>query len=706
MGRRWILGLALATVTLAVYAQTAGFEFVSFDDGHYVTRNHHVNRGFTERGVAWAFVAGNENWHPLTWLSHMLDVQLFGLDPAGHHATAVALHVVNTLLLFGLLQSMTGARGRSAFVAGLFALHPLHVESVAWVSERKDVLSTAFGLLSTWLYLNYSRRGCAGHYLGAVALFAMALMAKSMWVTLPLVFLLLDYWPLGRMGSSPSNAAGDGAHSTTGAAARTSVRKLLIEKIPFFALSAAASVATYSFQRDYGTLGRVETLSIWDRGANGLVSAALYLGKTVWPVNLSVHYPHPYVPGTGGTPYEGWQVAVAAALLVAISASLWRTHGAPYARVGWLWYLGTLVPVIGVVQVGTQGMADRYTYLPLIGVFIALAWGALDLGRRAGLRGKTLERVAGGGAVLVLAACTACTASQLRHWRDSERLFGHALDLNPNDSKIHLDLGFALQSQGRIVEAIAHYRRALETRPEFALAHLNWGTALAWDGQLEGAVDQYRRALVVEPDYAHAHLNLGGALQALGRIDEAIASLERALALRPNDAIAWVNLGSAFRERGDPEAAMGHYRHALEVWPDHVPAHAELAATLRMLGQRDGAVGQYRKWLEAHPENADAHVNLGGILFSMGRIEEAIAHYRRALAAEPDSAVAHYSLGNALGSKGQLREAVAHFRRTLEIRPDYLDARNNLELALRLQAGEARAQWSQRQRSASVEVGP
>jgi tetratricopeptide (TPR) repeat protein len=684
MRRGLVVHLLLVAATLAVFAQTVGFEFVSYDDERYVTENAPVKRGLTAGGVGWAFGSGTENWHPLTWLSHMLDVEIYGLDPAGHHATNVALHVLNALLLFGVLQTMTRATWRSAFVAALFAVHPLHVESVAWVSERKDVLSTAFGLLSLWAYVAYARRGGAGRYLLAASSLALGLMSKAMLVTLPLLFLLLDYWPLRRIRPAK------GAPEPEDPACRPrSPRTLLLEKLPLLALSAAAGVITLLFQRGAGAVGSEQVLPVYLRAANAVVSYVIYLSKAFWPVDLCIHYPHPYVPGTGGTPFAEWQVAGAAALLLAISALAVRAKRAPYALVGWLWYLVGLLPAIGLIQVGTQGMADRYTYVPLIGIFIAITWGGADLAMRLGRRRGWILPVGRAAATAVLAASIACAFFQTRHWRDSEALFEHALSVTPNNSTIHLDLGFALQLRGRIDEAIHHYRRALEVKPDYALAHLNLGSALARRGELDLAIRHLRRALEITPEFPKAHSNLGSALRAQGRLDEAIDHYRHALRFRPDNALAHVNLGNALQARGEVGPAIRHYRRALEIEPDSIPARYHLGGALRVRGENDEAIAHYHRLLELRPEHADTHNHLGGVLRSLGQVDQAIEHYRLALRADPRHAQAHYNLGNALGSEGRLDEAIPHFRRALELRPDYTEADRNLTLALTLQAERA-----------------
>ncbi len=671
MRRSQTLALVIAALTLAVYAQALGFSFVSFDDEHYVTRNAHVMVGVTGPGLAWALTGGHENWHPLTWLSHMLDVEFYGMDPAGHHATSVVLHVINAWLLFAVLHTLTGAPLRSAGVAALFALHPLHVESVAWVSERKDVLSTGFGLLCLGAYTTWVRRGGAARYAAMLACFGLALMAKSMLVTLPFVFLLLDFWPLGRLRLDVPGWLTSAGHG-----------RLWTEKLPLFALSAGACVATFAAQKGYGAMGLADALPLWDRVANAGVSYAIYLQKTLWPVSLAVHYPHPYVEGSGAAPYAVWQVALSFALLAALSLAALRSRA---STVGWLWFLGTLVPVIGLVQVGTQALADRYTYLPLVGVFIAVVWPLSDALERWSSGREGLARAARVGGVAVLLMCAAVSSWQLRHWRSSETLFERALSLYPDDPKIHVNYGFALQSQDRLDEAIAHYQRALATRSDYALAHANLGSVLVRQGDLDAAIARFRLAIEADPGFSGAHSNLGGALRARGELLEATQHYERALALQPLDANHHLDLAAVWEERGEPALAMNHYQRALELRPASARAHCELAATLRRQGRFEPAIGAYRECVERAPGRADAWNNLGGLLRASGRGDEAIEAYRRALEVDPGEAQAHFNLANALASQGHLDDAIEHFRSALEIQPDAPQTQNNLTLALRLQ---------------------
>jgi tetratricopeptide (TPR) repeat protein len=510
----------IAALTLAIYAQVIGFDFVGLDDPRYVTENPAVLAGVTRDGAEWAFTTFHKsNWHPLTWLSHMLDVALFGADPAGHHATSVLLHLLNALVLLALLLRLTGAPWPSAWVAALFAVHPLHVESVAWVSERKDVLCTLFGLLAIGAYAEYARGRRIALLAVSLLLFAVSLAAKPMFVTLPFLLLLLDYWPLERLRADRTLA----------------VR--LAEKLPFAALALASSAVTLAADH-HGRATDWLQLDLPARIANALVSYATYLVRAVWPADLAAFYPHAGV--AAGT------AAGAAVLLFAITALVaWSRRR--YAIVGWLWYLGTLVPVSGVVaQVGLQGMADRYTYVPLIGIFIAIAWGADEIVQRLRAAWATLTVVAAGLACVVALAWLAW--HQAGTWRDSKTLYEHALAVAPS-SPIHNNLGGILDREGRREEAIHHYREALRIDPENFLARRNLARALRDQGQFAEAAEQLLRATNIDPESAMGQLAKGLAARAQGDLDAAIAHLERAAELDPASQDARRELRSALDAR-------------------------------------------------------------------------------------------------------------------------------------------------------------
>ena len=597
MRRNIMICALLAVATVAVYSQVLGFPFVKLDDDKYVRENPRISAGLTAEGLAWAWTTNEaSNWHPLTWMSHMLDSELFGLDPGGHHGTSLVLHVLNALLLFGVLQYMTGTPWASGFVAALFALHPLHVESVAWVAERKDVLSTFFGLLSLWSYAVYARCGGRGRYLLAGLFLALGLTAKPMLVSLPLVFLLLDYWPLRRM---MIGSVGRG-RTLAGKRAGGTLVQLFVEKLPLLALSAASSVVTWLVQRGGGAVSAPFDLSLGMRMANAALSYLRYIGKMLWPADLSVLYPHPNMPG--GTPWAGWQVATAVAALIALTWGFYRSRR-PYALVGWLWYVVTLVPVIGLIQVGSQAMADRYTYLPLVGLFIVVAWAGSEAWTRFEGRNVLRWALAAAGVVAVTASAAA-TWAQASHWRDTVTLFEHSLEAAPGAPTLHNNLGIELDLRGRRAEAMAHYRRALEIVPDYPEAHYNLGVALSATGDHEAAIDELRQVLRTHPDHPMAHYELGLALDRLGRGDEALQSFKQAASSRPGwarplNAAAWILATHRETSLRDPREAMRLARAAADITGHTDPEVLDtLAAAYAAAGRFGDAVETARRAAE------------------------------------------------------------------------------------------------------------
>ncbi len=558
---RTTAALVLASATLIVFWPVLGNDFVVYDDRTYVTNNPHVRGGISPDGLLWSLTASRAaNWHPLTWISHMLDWQLYGDDPMGHHLTSLLLHLVNALLLFFLLDRLTGEVWRSAFVAALFALHPLHVESVAWIAERKDLLSTCLGLLATLAYVRYARRPGAGRYLPVMLLLALGLAAKPMLVTLPFVLLLLDYWPLRRL-----------------------TWKRVWEKIPLFALAAASSVVTLVVQRAGGATRSVEGFPLPERLFNAVVAYATYLWKTVWPRDLAVFYPHP------GATLAAWKIGLSALVLIAITAVAVRARRSrPYLIVGWLWYLGMLVPVIGLVQVGSQSMADRYTYLPLIGLFVIVAWVVGDVLPRPGAARLAVP------AAIALVALSWSTRAQLGVWRSSETLFEHALAVTERNYVARNNLGLVLAERGLLDEAVTHYEAALSYEPDHAPLHVNLANARLKQARADEAFRHYRRALELDPDSADANYNLGLALARQGRFEEAVARYEKALRAAPEDPELHNNLGSSLARLGAPDEAVEHFTRAIRLRPDYARAHANLAGGLFLLGRYEEAWAEVR----------------------------------------------------------------------------------------------------------------
>jgi protein O-mannosyl-transferase len=630
----WLMGLVLVLMTMAIYWPAMRGAFVSFDDPVYITANPRVQHGLTLENIRWA--CWNPvccNWHPLTVWSHMLDCQLFGLNPWGHHLTSVLMHALNAGLVFALLQLMTGAAWRSLLVAAFFAVHPLRVESVAWVSERKDVLSAFFGLLALIAYARYARcrspksevrspkvegggqrtenRGqksvVSGQwslfplpssisYLLCLAFFALGLMSKPVLVTWPFVMLLLDYWPLQRLQLSNQ-------HSKL----RT-LFPLLLEKLPFFVLAALGSVVTFLVQQRVGALAAGEYFPLGARVGNALISYARYLRNVLWPADLAIFYPHPgqWPPG---------KVLLAGGLILGLSVLVWAgRRRAPFLLMGWLWYCGTLVPVSQVVQTGGHGMADRYTYLPSIGLLMLMILGAHELTR--GWRYRVLALAVAGNAAIVL--CLALTWQQIAFWKDSEVLFRHAAAVTENNYLAHYNLGVALDDKGQTDKAIGHYQEALRLKPAYADIYYNLGLAFGKKGQLDEAISQLQEAIRLNPDHFQAHNNLG--------------------------------------------VAFG------------------------MKGQTDKAIHQYQEAIRLNPDCADAHYNLGVILGRNGRLDEAISQFVETIRLSPDHFQAHNNLGSVLYQRGGTGEAIRQFQEALRLKPDYAEARRNLDAVLATKA--------------------
>jgi protein O-mannosyl-transferase len=557
--------LFLVFVILAAYWPVGSFEFDNYDSADYVYENRRVKAGLTAESLRWALTTTYaSNWHPVTWLSHMLDVELFGMNPGAHHWTSVVFHVANTLLLFMVLRLMTGNIWRSGFVAALFAIHPLHVQSVAWIAERKDLLSTFFGLLAIWRYMRYVQFPTIGRFMPVLLFFILSIMAKPMMVTLPFVLLLLDYWPLERFGFG---FKAEVSHNSQRSAFKAS---LMLEKIPLLVVSVASCIVTVYAQQTGGAVGSSFAYPFHIRMANALVSYVSYISQMVWPVNLAVFYPH---PGT----LPGWRVIVAGILLAGITCLAIRfVKSNPWLIVGWLWFMGTLVPVIGLVQVGTQAMADRYTYVPLIGLFIIIAWGVPDLLKRFRYQKVALAVLTG----LVTITLTIVSWGQVKTWQSSVTLFERALAVTKNNYVAHNNLGHYRLQEGRLTEAINHFTQAVEINPKFELAHLNLGVALSRQGKLDEAIRSYTRALQVKPNFVVAYNNLGNALYRQGKYQKAISNYLQAIQIDPNYEEAYNGIGAVLIRLGEIEKAVVFFKKALHINPDFTNAANNLKNTL------------------------------------------------------------------------------------------------------------------------------
>ncbi len=618
----WIW-VVLFVATFAGYLQVGHFDFLNYDDPYYVSQNVHVRGGLTLENVKWAFTSTEgANWFPITRISQLLDTELFGLDSGRQHLTNVFVHAVAVLLLFAFLVRATGVCWPSAFVALMFALHPLHVESVAWISERKDVLTGFFWMLSLWAYVRYSERPEKARYALLLVSFCLGLMSKPMIVSLPFLLLLLDVWPLRR-------------------------KVAVWEKVPLFALSAAAGIATYATQQSGGAVRTFTSVPFGLRIENALVSYVVYIGKMFWPAGLAVFYPYPLdIPV--------WQPVLAAIVLLGVSLAVVRSfRDRPYLVVGWFWYLVTLAPVIGIVQVGGQARADRYLYVPMIGLTMMLAWGAADVVRQW----PRMQPAVIAAAALACFACAALTWRQTQFWSNSEMLFQHAVDVTERNDLAEHNLGTALlDAPGRLPDAISHLQAAVHINPASAGAHSDLGNALSkLPDRLPDAIAEYQAALRIDPNLAIPHNNLGNALYKAGKAQEAIAEYQAALRIQPDYEDASNNLKAARQDAnsGDSEYNLG-------------------LALAKTPGRIADAIVHFEAALRLNPKNAEAHNNLGFALTGFpNRMPEAIGHFEAALRINPNYADAHYNLGVALSNlPGRLPEAIRHLEAAERLRPD------------------------------------
>ncbi len=622
-----LISLALVLVTFVVFYQVYSFNFINYDDNVYVYENPHVRAGITPESVKWAFSSTYANfWHPLTWLSHMLDWQLFGANPAGHHLTALFFHIANTLLLFIVLKQMTEAPWRSAFVAALFALHPLHVESVAWVTERKDVLSTFFWLLTMWAYVGYVNRPKAVNYLMVILFFVLGMMAKPMLVTLPFVLLLLDYWPLGRLPYNDTKSNTDKSNTDKGLRLRT-ISRLVLEKAPLFILSAVSCIIVLITQRAGGSVMSTAVLPVKLRIANALISYVIYIEKMFWPSRLAVFYP--YFPSK----LTVWSGAAPLLLLLAMTGLvLWLAKRHRHMVTGWFWYLGTLVPVIGLVQVGEYAFADRFTYITLTGLFVIVAWGAPDL--LAKFRYKQILLTVSG--LLIISALSVCTWFQLRHWRNNETLFRHTLEVTENNYLAHLNLAEFLSEQYRFDEAEEQLKKFIRITPDDPKVLNAFAAILVRQGRLDEAVEYFTEALRIVPDDIKIRLNLGLTLIDSGRFQDAAKEYEKILLLDPNNAAARNGIGIALLRQGKLDEAVECFTDALRIKPDFAGAHNNLGCALSLQGNLNQAVVHFNEALRLDPNYAAAHYELGRVLARMGKINQAIGHVEAAVRLKPD----------------------------------------------------------------------
>ncbi len=612
----WIASIALFVAVFGLFSISLTNGFINLDDASYVANNPRVQAGLQWQGFVWALGSHQANWHPVTWLSHMLDCQLFGLKPWGHHSTNVFLHSANSVLLFWFFYKVAEGFGRSLFVASLFGLHPLHVESVAWVAERKDVLSTFFWILTLLTYSSWAQRKSKTgskkrrFYVLSLIFFACGLMSKPMLVTTPLLLILLDYWPLRRVADIRWKA----------------VHPLLVEKVPFFVMSAASCVVTFLVQQSGGAVMSVVSVPIGVRIENSVVSYCRYLRKLVWPSDLAIYYPF-----TGS--WQLWQVGASLIFLLTISAVVIvsRKRYRP-AFVGWFWFLGTLLPVIGIIQVGSQAIADRYMYFPAIGIFILVTWGVSDFAHRRAAHHWILWS----GGIVVAFCCAILTARQLRCWRDSETLFRHAAAVGYDCGFVELSLGGALMDRGAFDEALTHLSVAKRSSPDDASVPLNLAVLFDKMDRVDEALKEVEEAIQISPMLAKAHFFYGLLLEKAGRQEQAMGAYERAARLNRDLQLVRYNLGILFESVGRTEDAITQYRAELKLNPNFPEAFNNLGRALLAQQDRAAAAKQFREAIRIRPNFAEGHNNLGGVLYLEGKRDEAIVEFREALRLRPD----------------------------------------------------------------------
>ena len=642
--RLLIISLLLIIAAFMAFWQVTHCDFTNFDDTEYVTDNKHIQDGLTVEGIIWAFTTGHaSNWHPLTWVSHMVDVQLFGLQPGWHHLTSLLFHLANTLLLFLVLHRMTKALWQSAFVAALFALHPLHVQSVAWVAERKDVLSTFFWMLTMGTYVSYVARPGLTRYLTLLLCFALGLMAKPMLVTLPFVLLLLDYWPLHRLEQKklPQEVRKPLSRDKKKGKSRTPpvrapvqpvdhwslIRPLLKEKIPLFVLAALSSIVTYLVQHHGGAVQSLEALPPSTRIANAFVSYTAYMVKMLWPTNLAVFYPYP-------TSWPLWQVLGSAALLIAITVLVIRgAKKRPYAAVGWLWYVGTLVPVIGVVQVGGQAMADRYTYIPLVGLFIIVAWAVPELLKKWPYRKEAL--------VALSALCLLClflvTWRQVGYWQNSIALYDHAMEVTDRNSAIDYTRGVAYNGLGNFTQAIADFNGPSIKSSSYKDAYNSRGAADLNLGNFTQAIADFNKAIEIDPRYRKADHNRGVAHNGLADFTQAIADFNRAIEVDPQYGDAYNTRGMAHNGLANFTQAIADFNRAIEIDPQYGEAYNNRGVAYGSLGNFTQAIEDFNRAIEIDPRHGKVYTNRGKAYANLGDFTQAIEDFNRAI--EVDSSV-------------------------------------------------------------------
>lgn len=725
------MALALALGTLILYWPVTKFQFLNFDDTDFVTTNPRVQAGLTWDSFKWAWHSEvARNWHPITMLTHMLDCQIYKLNAGGHHFTNVLIHTANVVLLFYILTTLTGAVWRCAFVAGLFAWHPLHVESVAWIAERKDVLSTLFWFLTILAYAVYVQVGRAKlplcpnpkankgakqqlcpasekiYYSLTLLFLALGLMSKPMLVTMPFFLLILDFWPLGRIGIFQSTPV-------KGHKVKTKVppfpASLIWEKIPLLVMSIILCVITYLIQQHGGAVVTEHDRPLGTRVENALISYVRYIGKMCWPSNLAGLYLH-----RGGWPLY-WVILAAIALLVVSIIAVMQAGRRPWLAAGWFWYLGTLVPVIGLVQVGMQSMADRFTYVPLIGLFIIISWGGCELAQSWRIPEIAVRLTA----IAILVTCLGLTAHQLTYWKDSETFFTRMTNVTEDNYMAHYNLGNLYTRQKKFDEAEANYKAAINEEPNYAdaennysgllldekrydeamqhclaairirpdfLFYLNYANTVAdaasarHDANLFAAAESaYQQALQINPNSSKAHDNFGMTLDAEGKEAEAANEFRQVVRLEPDFELAHFNLANALFHSGKSDDAIPEYRTAIQLNPDRAESYDALGMCFAMKNQMPDAEREFRAVIQLQPGNASGYGNLANAFAAQNRLDDAIPNYLTALRLNPNDFQTEFNLGLTLSRQGKVADAENHYRQALRIKPDYTQAQQALQ---------------------------
>jgi len=667
--------MLLMVMTAAVFSPVLFHEFINYDDTDYITENPKVLSGWTKEGLAWAFKTRlHAHWHPLTWLSHMTDYALFGSNPMGHHLTSLLLHLANTVILFWVFYRMTGAVYQSAFMAALFAIHPLHVETVAWTADRKDVLCAFFWLTGLWLYVRYTEKPTVPRYLLIIMVFVLSLMAKSMAVTLPLVLLILDFWPLNRFEPNRNNTLKTIKNARISRLTHSPLFARIAEKaILFILLIAGAGAAIGVMRHELPSLKTfIKIMPSQVHISNALISYVSYMGKMLRPVDLSIVYPY-------FTNIPLLYAAGAGMLLAALTVLFFRKRITyPYLWAGWLWYLVTLLPAVGIIKSGPHSPADRYTYLPIIGLFIIIAWGIPDMFSKWKKKNVILAIMA--TATLIVLAVLSWI--QVGHWKNSETVFKHAIRTNPYNWIAHNNLGNTLARRGKIDEAIFYYNASLSIKPNNAKAQNNMGAVLIRKGKIDEAVDHLGKAITLKPRFPEARYNMGDALARKGKYEEAARHFKKALKYKPEDAAIWLNLGVVYDRTGETEKALKFFSLVLQQHPDNYDALHNMGVVLAGQGKTDEAISSFNKALQVAPDSEDTRYLLAKALFYKGKTTEAADHFAAILRRNPDHLQAHMKLGDIAMMSGDLVDAQKHYGEAVRIDPEFAGAHNNLGVTL------------------------